>query len=216
MSMSDRLKKTIAIWRRQKVKIIGVVGKRKAGKDVFVDCVMKNYRGLRHVRIADAPLLIAKILYLPADRRVYHALFGVNALLYPILKESAFKRRAAIILDREKPHQVIVEALRTKEEYREFIVKRKGILIAIAAADDIRYQRALKDAKQQGEKRDEGKMTFREFMAKEASPIEREIAYIMKKAHSTIRNDYKTHRPFHQKIREALAPLGLKKKYRKW
>lgn len=212
MSMSNRLKKAITTWRRQKVKIIGVVGKRKAGKDVFVDCVMKNYRLMRHVRIADAPLLIAKILYLPADRRVYHALFGVNALLYPILKESAFKRRAAVILDKEKPHLVIVEALRTREEYQEFIIKRKGILIGIAAADNIRYQRALKDARKQSEKQDEGRMTFKEFMAKESSPIEREIAYIMKRAHITIRNDYKTHHPFHQKIREVLAPLGLKRK----
>src|SRR3989338_3988979 len=127
----DKLKRAVADWRRQKVRLIVVAGRRKSGKDVFVDYVMRHYSGFKHYRIAEAPILIARILELPPDRKVQQALFGVNKLLYPLLGESAYKRRIARMLDREKPRFAIVEAVRTKEEFTEFVVKRKGILIGV-------------------------------------------------------------------------------------
>ena len=214
-NMNRQFRKAIGRWRRQRVKIIGVAGGRKTGKDVFVGYLTRHYPGFRHVRIADAPARIAKVLGLRPERRIFHALFGVNALLKPIIGESAFKRRAAMILDKERPRFAVVEALRTKEEYREFIIKRKGILVGIEADDRIRYERALKDARRNPEKRDEGKMTFKEFVSKESSPIEREIAYIMQKAHIVIRNDYKVHHQFYQEVAKALKPLGLRAKTKK-
>ena len=215
-----QLRRAILLWRRQKVRIIAITGPRKAGKDVLADYILGNYKGVRHLRIADAPMLIAKILGLEADRRIYHALFGVNKLLYPIIGESAYKRRVAHILDAEKPKLAIVEAIRTKEEYREFVEKRKGILVGIVAEPQIRYERAVFDAGRSKEKRDEGKMTFKEFVGHpkketgEHSPIEREIQWILKRAHFIIENDYKTKEPVYQATREVLSRLGLKKKSR--
>lgn len=215
---SAQLRRAIAVWRRQKVKIIAIAGPRKAGKDVLTDYILRNYKGVRHLRIADAPMLIAKILGLEADRRIYHALFGVNKLLYPLIGESAYKRRVAHILDAEKPKLAIVEAIRTREEYEEFVQKRKGVLIGIVAEPEIRYRRALFDARRSNEKRDEGRMTFKEFIGNprkgtgEYSPIERQIQWIVKRAHFAIKNDYTTKAPVYKAAREVLAELGLKRK----
>lgn len=207
-------KKIPPSWKRQKTRIIVLAGRRKTGKDVFLDYAMKNYGGFRHYRIADTPALIAKILELPADRRVYHVLFGVNTILYPILGESAYKRRVAIMLDRERPRFAIVEAARTKEEYREFVKKRNGILIGVVADDRVRYERALQDAKVSRDKRDEGKMTFQKFMAKERSPIEREIDWIVRRAHFILDNSHNKRAPFYGAIDLVMKELGFKKKRR--
>src|SRR3989338_1302717 len=136
------LQKRIALWKRQKTRLLVLAGKRKAGKDVFIEHVMRNYPGFKHYRFAQAPDLIAKILELPIERRIQQALFGVNALLYPMLGEAAYKRRVAKLVDREKPKLAIIESARTKEEYEEFVIKRKGILIGFKADDKIRYERA--------------------------------------------------------------------------
>lgn len=208
------VRKLPSSWKRQKTRLLVLAGRRKTGKDVFLDYVMESYKGFRHYRIADTPALIAKILELPADRRVYHALFGVNTLLYPILGESAYKRRVAIMLDRERPRLAIVEAARTKEEYREFVEKRKGILIGVVADDRVRYERALQDAKVSQDKRDEGKMTFRQFMAKEHSPIEREIDWIINRAHFVVNNSHYKKVPFYGAIDEVMKRLGFRKRAR--
>lgn len=205
-------RKVPSSWKRQKTRLLVLAGRRKTGKDVFLDYIMKNYGGFRHYRIADTPALIAKILELPADRRVYHALFGVNKILYPILGESAYKRRVAIILDRERPKLAIVEAARTKEEYREFVKKRNGVLIGVVADDRVRYKRALQDAKVSRDKRDEGKMSFQKFMAKERSPIEREIDWIVKRAHFVLDNSHNKKAPFYGAIDGVMRQLGFRKR----
>lgn len=211
-------KKALSEWKHQRVRIIAITGPRKAGKDVVTDYIKRNYKGVRHLRIADAPMLIAKILGLEADRRIYHALFGVNKLLYPLIGESAYKRRVARILDNERPALVLVEAIRTKEEYREFVEKRKGVLIGIVADPKMRYERALIDAKHLKEKRDEGKITFKTFMGHpkkgtgEHSPIEREIQWILGRAHFIIKNNYKTKTPVYRALDSILSELGLKRK----
>lgn len=208
------IRKIPSSWKRQKTRLLVLAGRRKTGKDVFLDYIMKSYKGFRHYRIADTPALIAKILELPADRRVYHALFDVNTILYPILGESAYKRRVAIMLDRERPRLAIVEAARTKEEYREFVKKRKGILIGVVADDRVRYERALQDAKVSSHKRDEGKMTFHKFMDKERSPIEREIDWIVRRAHFVLDNSHNKKAPFYGAIDEVMKRLGFRKKAR--
>ncbi|MDO8561093.1 MAG: hypothetical protein Q7R91_02665 [bacterium] len=220
MLTKSELNRAISSWKRQKIKIIAVAGPRKAGKDVAVEYIVRNYKSVKHLRIADAPMLIAKILGLEADRRVYHALFGVNKLLYPLLGESAYMRRVAHMLDTEKPKIALVEAIRTKEEYRAFVEKRKGILICVTADPKVRYARALKDAAHKTQKRDEGKMTFNEFMGDrkrgtgEHSPIEREVNWIISKAPFVITNNYDDKEPVHKKLKEILSSLGLKRKSR--
>lgn len=198
-------------WRRQKTRVIVLVGTRKVGKDVFLKYVLRRYRGIAHYRIAEAPVRIAKLLELLPERRVLHALFGVNALLYPLLHESAYKRRVAKLLDKEKPRRAIVEAVRTKEEYKEFVVKRRGILVGITADDRVRYGRALFDAKESREKQDEGKMTFKQFMDREKSKIEREIAWITRNAHAVIDNSQDGKAHFYESIDKIMVKLGLKK-----
>lgn len=205
-----KLKKTTSLWKRQKARLIVVAGRKKSGKDVLVNYIMKRYPGFKHYRIAEAPVLIAKILELPPDRATLHKLFEINALLYPVLGKSAYMRRVSILLDRERPKFAIVEAIRTKEEYKEFVVKRKGILIGVAASDMIRYERALKDAKNSSEKRDEGKMTFWQFMQKENSPIEREVAWIIKRANFLLENSHKTKTPFYKAVKEVMRELGFR------
>ncbi len=197
--------------RRQKALLLAVAGKRKTGKDVLVDYVMKNYPGFKHYRIAEAPTLIAKILELPPDRRVQQALFGVNKLLYPILGESVYKRRVAKLLDREKPKRAIVEAIRTKEEYEEFVVRRGGVLIGVTADDRLRYRRALRDAStaKRGEKRDEGRMTFKQFMARENLDIERDIDWIIKRAHFILVNNHKNKKPFYGAVEDLMRKLKI-------
>ncbi|MBI2640830.1 MAG: hypothetical protein HYW91_03020 [Candidatus Sungbacteria bacterium] len=216
--MQERLitikRKIPSSWKRQKTRLLVLAGRRKTGKDVLLSYVMRNYPGFRHYRIAEAPTLIARILGLASDRRVLHALFGVNKILYPILKESAYKRRVARLLDGEKPKLAIVEAARTKEEYEEFVRNRKGILVGITANDSIRYERALADAKKISEKRDEGKMSFNEFMKKEYSLIEREIDWIVRRAHFVLDNSQNKKAPFYRAIDEAMKRLGFRKKVR--
>lgn len=207
--ISQNLTKTIRGWRKKPVSLLVLTGQRKTGKDVFVHYVMKKYPVFKHYRIAEAPNLIAKILELSLDRKIQHALFGVNKLLYPILGELAFKRRIAIILDREKPKFAIVEAVRLEEEYEEFVVKRGGILVGIVTDDKIRYARGLEDAKKSLEKRDEGKMTFKEFMDREKVPIEKEIDWVVKRAHFVIENNYTDEKMYHQAIDKIMKLLGL-------
>ncbi len=207
----SKLKQEISRWKKQKTRLIVVAGKRKSGKDVLVDWVMRNYPGFKHYRIADGPDLIAKVLKLPIERRIQHALFGVNALLYPFLGESAYKRRVAKLLDEERPRFAIVEAIRTKEEYEEFVVKRKGILIGVEADDRIRYLRAIGDAGSKYRKRDEDKMSFRQFMAKENSPGEREIDWIVNHAHFKINNNYEKPSDYYAKIGEVMKEIGFKR-----
>ena len=193
------------------MRLLVVAGRRKSGKDVLVDYIMKHYRGFTHYRIAEAPVLIAKILELPPDRKVQQALFGVNELLRPLLGESVYKRRVARLLDRERPRNALVEAIRPKEEYEEFVVKREGILIGVTAPDRMRYARALRDAKHSAEKRDEGNMTFREFMAHERVPIERDIDWIVARAHFILENNYTRHMPFHRLVDAVMQELGFQK-----
>lgn len=201
-------------WKRQKMRLIVLAGRRKTGKDVFLSYVMRNYPGFRHYRIAQGPDLIAKVLGLPIERRIQHALFGVNALLYPILGEAAYKRRVAKLLDRDKPRLAIVEAARTREEYKEFVVQRKGILIGIKVNDRMRYLRAIQDAKLSRRKQDEDKMSFSEFMAKESSVIEREIDWIVRRAHFVIDNSDNKKAPFYEAIDGVMKRLGFRKKGR--
>lgn len=209
---STTSKAAIKNWRRQKVRLLVLTGRRKSGKDVFAEYVMKNYPGFKHYRIAEAPTLIAKILELPADRKIQQALFGVNKLLYPLLGELAFKRRVARRIDREKPRLALVEAIRPKEEYEEFVVKRGGILIGVVANDKIRYKRAVRDSKNAKEKRDEGKMSFKEFMTREGVDIERDIDWIVRRAHFVIENNYKNRALFCREIDKVMATLGFKKR----
>ena len=209
--MQKNLEKTIQEWRKKPVSLLVLTGRRKTGKDVLAEYIMKKYPIFKHYRIAEAPNLIAKILELPLDRKIQHALFGVNKILYPILGELAFKRRVAKILDREKPKFAIVEAVRLPEEYEEFVVKRGGILIGIAADDKIRYARGVGDAKKSLEKRDEGKMTFEEFMEREKVVIEKDIDWIVKRAHFVIENNYADKEKYYQVIDGIMKTLGFKK-----
>ncbi len=204
-------KKIPPSWNRQKTRLLVLAGRRKTGKDVLLSYVIRNYNGFRHYRITAAPL-VAKVFGIEPTREVQHALFGINALLYPILGESATKRRIAKILDREKPRMAIVEAVRTKEEYEEFVVKRKGVLIGTSANDQVRYERAMADAKKIKEKRDEGKMSFKEFMARERVPIEREIDWIVRRAHFVLNNSYNKRAPFYRAIDQVMKRLGFRKK----
>ena len=207
-----KFKKDIRSWKRQKVKLLVIAGRRKSGKDVLVDYLMNNYKGFKHYRIAEAPTLIAKILELPPDRKVQQVLFGVNKLLWPLLGESAYKRRVAKMLDREKPRLAIVEAIRPKEEYEEFVTKRRGILIGVTASGPLRYARALRDSKHNQEKRDEGKMSFKEFMSRENLVIERDIDWIVRRAHFVLDNNYQTHAPFYKLVDGVMQELGFKRK----
>lgn len=213
----SQLQKTIARAKRSRVCIITVAGRRKAGKSIFVEYLKTQYPGFRHVRIADAPLAVTKVLGLPPDRQIYQALFGINTLLFPILKESVFKRRAAEILDREKPKHAIVEALRTEEEYQEFVAKRGGILVGINAHPKIRYQRTLSDARQSKEKQDEAALSFKEFIGDphkktgEYRPIERGVGRIIKRSHFILENN-STKTDFYGEIDEVMRFLGVKKR----
>ena len=147
MALEKRLKKKLRVWKRLPVRLIVVVGQRKAGKDVLISYIKRRFNIRDHYRIAEGPLKIAEALGLPPSRAVLQKLFGVNALLYPILGESAYIRRVAHLIDSEKPRLAIVEAVRTKEEYEEFAKKRKGILIGVSAPDRLRYLRALHDTR---------------------------------------------------------------------
>lgn len=218
--MNERkLEKVMAEWRRAKPRIIVLAGPRKAGKDKLRLYIKKNYRGFRDLRIADAIVKIAKVLEIEPERRVFHALFGVNQLLRPILGQSAYLRRVGRILDREKPSLVIVQAARTGEEYKELVLKRKGILIGIKADPKIRYERAVADVKRLNEKRDEGRMSFKDFMGDpkketgEYSPIEREISSIVRRAHFVVDNNYHSPALFYRNIDEIMKFLGIKKKW---
>lgn len=204
------LKSIITRWKAGRTRLIVLAGKRKSGKDVLISYILKNYPGFRHYRFAEAPDMIARILELPIERRIQHALFGVNALLHPILGESAYKRRVARLVDREKPVKAIIESARTKEEYEEFVVKRKGILIAVDADDRTRYLRALEDSKRSDKKRDEGKMSFHEFVAKEQSVIERDIDWIVRRAHFLLTNE-NGKKEFHSQADEIMKILGMRK-----
>lgn len=217
--MKERnLKKVIAEWRRAKPRIIVLAGPRKAGKDKLRLYIKKNYRGFRDLRIVDAIVKIARVLEIEPERRVFHALFGVNHLLRPILGQSAYVRRVGRILDRERPELALVQAARTEEEYREFVLKRKGILIGIKADPKIRYLRAVADVKRLNEKKDEGRMSFKDFLGDpkketgEYSPIEREISRIVSRAHYIVENNYETPALFYREIDKIMKILGVPKK----
>lgn len=218
MERNRKFKKIIAEWRRLEPRIIVLAGPRKAGKDKLRLYLRRNYRGFRDLRIADAIVKIARVLEIEPERRVFHALFGVNHLLRPILGQSAYVRRIGRILDRERPELALVQAARTEEEYREFVLKRNGILIGIKANPKIRYERAVADVKRLSEKRDEGRTSFNDFLGDpkketgEYSPIEREISKIVARAHFIVENNYKTPALFYREIDKIMKILGVPKK----
>jgi hypothetical protein len=209
-------KKKIALWKRMPIRLVVIAGQKKAGKDAFIQYVKRHYAIPHHYRIAEAPAQIATLLGLPRNRAIYQKLFEVNALLYPLIGESAYKRRVAHLIDSEKPHLAIVEAVRTFEEYKEFVTKRKGILVGITAPDQLRYQRALEDTRRgSDEKSDEGKMTFKEFMKRETVPIERDIRSIVHRADFVIENRTNDYQPFYKNADVIMQILGVKRRREK-
>lgn len=210
-----QLQKEISRWKKQKTRLLALTGKRKSGKDMFVDYIMKNYPGFKHYRFTDAPDAFARILELPIERRIQQALFKVNKLLFPILGESAYKRRVAILVEREKPKLALIEAVRTKEEYEEFVVRRGAFLIGFTADDRVRHQRALRDVRKKDRKQDEDKMSFAEFMQKERPLIERDIDWIVNKSHVVIENNFSSPKPLLDLIDKLMKELGLKKRTRR-
>ena len=83
------------------------------------------------------------------------------------------------------------------------------ILIGITADDKMRHARGVEDAKKSLEKRDEGKMTFEEFMEREKVVIEKDIDWIVKRAHFIIENNYADKRKYYQAIDEIMKLLGI-------
>jgi len=207
-------KKKISAWKHLPVRLIVIVGQGKAGKDVLITYIKSRFRIVHHYRIADGPLKIIEALGLSPSRAILQKLFGVNALLYPILGESAYIRRVTHLIDSEKPRLAIVEAIRTKEEYEEFAKKRGGVLIGISAPDQVRYLRAFRDAhrRENREKKDEGEITFKEFMKRERLPIERDIRWIVGRADFILTNDSDDYPAFYKKIDAVMRELGISKK----
>lgn len=205
--ISKNISREVTRWKKQGVRIVAVAGKRKAGKSVFVEYIKNHYPQFQHLRIADAPVKIAKILGISPERRVLHALFGVNDLLRPVLGRSAYLHRVAMILDKERPRFAVVEALRTDEEYKEFVKKRGGILLAFDADAHLRHARAVR----QHDKADERVMTLEEFIEKDHSPLEKEIFNIIKKAHVVFENNYYEKHSLYRDIDFVMRKLGIRK-----
>lgn len=212
---SDSLQKIITAWHQQDIKVIAIAGKRRTGKDIAQDYIKGKFPRIAHYRIADAPAEIAKILRIEPSREIFHALFGVNKLLYDILGESAFKRRVSVLLREAKPPVALVAAIRTEEEFREFVTNWGGILIGLHASPEVLYERAKRAAGIGGEKSDEATFTFEVFMGDpekgtgEYHPIEREIEGIVARAHFIVENNFSTLEPFHAEINEVMNRLGF-------
>lgn len=215
---SRELQTALYRWRRRKNRLLLISGQKKAGKTTLLKYLKRHYGDFLHIRFADAPMKIAKILEIPPDRRVFHALFGVNALLRPILGESAYKRRVARILDRTNPPLALIEAIRTDEEFQEFFVKRGGIQLGVAADLKVRFKRILADAL--GEKKDEAEFTYEQFVGDpekqtgEYHPIEREIAGIVARSHFILDNNSDNPRDLYRQIDEVMKQLGIPKRRR--
>lgn len=207
----QNLQKVISRWKKQKTRIVAIAGQRKAGKDVLVRYILKHYPQFLHVRITEPTILIAKILELPPERRIMDTLAGLNKIFHPILGENVMKRRAARIIDRVKPKYAIVEALRPLEEYEEFVIKRKGILIGVTSSPEIRYKRAVADLKKSKEKKDEGTLSFKKFLEIDKQPMQKQIKWIVKRAHFVINNDYSA-KDYHARIEEIMEKLGVAKR----
>ena len=58
-------------------------------------------------------------------------------------------------------------------------------------------------------------MTFKEFMQKENSPIERDADWIVKRAHFVLENNFKTKIPFEREIDKVMTELGFTRKARR-
>jgi hypothetical protein len=210
------LDEAIDYWQEQPTRIILLAGRRGTGKDEVQDYLLAHYPHMPIYRIADGPTGVANFLRIEPTRAVQHALFGLNKLLYPILGESAYKRLVAMRLDEDQPAHAIVAALRTEEEYKEFVVKRKGILIGLCALPKVRFGRTRIRAQMGSlEKNDEGTFTFEEFMGNqekqtgEYHPIEREIDLIVDRAHFIIENNFDKLEPFHAELANVTNKLGL-------
>lgn len=211
------LDEAISYWQEQSTKIILLAGRRGTGKDEVQKYILARYPHMPTYRIADGPTGVANFLRIEPTRAVQHALFGVNKLLYQILGESAYKRLVTMRLDEDRPAHAIVAALRTEEEYQEFVVRRRGILIGLSASPEVRFERARTRAQMgASEKNDEGTFTFQEFMGDrekqtgEYNPIEREIDLIVDRAHFIIENNFDMLDPFHAELAKAMSQLGLK------
>src|SRR3989344_6465090 len=103
MALEKGLEKKLQVWKRLPVRLIVIVGQRKAGKDALISYIKRRYRISTHYRITEATVKIAEVLGLPPSRAVLQKLFGVNALLRQILGESAYIRRVTHLIDSEKP-----------------------------------------------------------------------------------------------------------------
>jgi len=161
--------------------IIGITGKKVAGKGTVSDYLIKNFSA-KHYRFSKILEDIADRLYLPKTREneIDIALslrekFG-NEIFAHVLKKD---------IEKSSDEISIIDGIRYWEEYNILSNLENFYLIAISAPLESRYERAL----QRGEKEDEKSMSFTDFKKQELAPTEITIEELCKKADFKIAND---------------------------
>lgn len=163
------------------MKIIGLVGPKRSGKDTVAEYIQEKYaakihahseiyiRILRLLKISNTRMNIIKLVGL-------RDIFGINVLINALNKK---------ISEDDAPLEVIT-GIRFQNEFDNIKAYPESLMIYVDAPIEQRYQRQLSDHQYQGDT----SMSFEEFKEIEAKqPTEIHIAELGKKCEYILLND---------------------------
>ncbi len=179
------------------MKLIGLVGQRLCGKNVFADHIRKKYSFsiLDFTKDILAPIL--KKQYKPITRE---NLIGLAMSLREKYGIDYLARKLCEMMGEEK---YVIAGIRFPEEVI-YLKKQFGkdfILIGIECDVRIRYERAKKK-----KTKEDGNMTYLDFLDKEKLPTENIIPETMKLAKFTVTNE-KTKEDLYAKINQLMEKI---------
>lgn len=167
----------------KKKKVIGIIGEQAGGKGAVSGIIIKNFGGAR-LRTSDILRRTLDDIYIEFNRPnlIKLAITLKNNFGQAVLMESMLKE-----VEKTDSDLIVVDGIRmpgdTEPFKREYGNDFK--LIYVTADAKVRYERS----RARGEKAEEAKASFEEFLAKDGEETEKYIPEVGKTADFTINND---------------------------
>lgn len=160
--------------------VIGLVGEKGSGKGTVAQYIVRKYHA-SHYQFSDPLNDALKRFHLPNTREnlVQLALFLREHFGGDILGSILF-----VDVQNDPAPIIVLDGIRYWDEVKILSKLPKFVLVSVSAPAKKRFERVIV----RGEKADESKLTYEEFMKEHEFETEREIPEIMKKAKWFLKN----------------------------